>query len=39
MFAKVEEAPDTPCGAPFRFSEKVLDSAARESEATGPADS
>lgn len=43
MLLKVEELPLTDCGAESRFSEKApperVDSAARESEATGPAPS
>jgi hypothetical protein len=42
-FANVELAPAIPCGSLLRFSEKpppsLVDSAARESEAIGPAPS
>jgi hypothetical protein len=42
-FANVEFEPATPCGSLLRFSEKpppsLVDSAARESEAIGPAPS
>lgn len=39
MLANVELEPDTPRASELRFSEKPSDSAARASEATGPADS